>query len=170
MILLVLHAILLHLYYYVKLRSRDWRSPSCDTAVWNFRAEKKKTAWLVFSFVPRFHYYAITLLRYYATQINFIKRIIKIMKVYIERNKLQLELIRCTKFFFFYLLLRSDGLNAISPTNWGPKSAPEILAYSLHGRCSWHAYQSFEHKPVRSLSFLNGNTTIRLIIYSSLRF
>ena len=53
------------------------------------------------------------LLRYIDT------RSVNIMKVYIERDNLQVELIRRRKFSFFYshLLLRSSGSsNATSPT------------------------------------------------------
>ena len=44
--------------------------------------------------------------------------VVNIMKVYIERNNLQLELIRYRKNCWLYsrLLLRSDRSNAISPT------------------------------------------------------
>ena len=46
------------------------------------------------------------------------KSIVNIMKVYIERNNLQLELIRYRKKcrLCSHLLLRSNGFNAISPT------------------------------------------------------
>ena len=44
------------------------------------------------------------------------KRIVNINKVYIERNNLQVELIRCCKKCLLYSRLRSNGFNAISPT------------------------------------------------------
>ena len=65
------------------------------------------------------------------------KVIVNIMKVHIERNSLQLELIRYHTNCWLYsrLLLWSDKFNAISPTE------------CISG--------SFEHKPLRSLSFIN---------------
>ena len=53
------------------------------------------------------------------TQLRYAdKRIVNIMKVYIERNNLQLELIRYRNKCGLYsrLLLRSYGFNTISPT------------------------------------------------------
>ena len=91
-------------------------------------------------------------------------RIVNIMKVYIERNDSQLELIRYRKKCRLYsrLLLQSDRFNA-------PISSLAMLAYSLEfgSRCSCIS-ERFEYKPVRSLSFQNGNRG--LIIYPSLRF
>ena len=64
-------------------------------------------------------------------------RIVSIMKESIERNNLQVELIRHRKKCWLYsgLLLQSDGFNATLPTEW--------------------TSGSFEHKPVWSQSFLN---------------
>ena len=69
------------------------------------------------------------------------KRIANIMKVYIERNNLQVELIRLKKYqLYSCLLLRSEGCNAISLT--GRKSTINTTAsiaavgqclLSLHG-------------------------------------
>ena len=46
-----------------------------------------------------------------------------------QRNKLQ-------SLLYSRLLLRRNRFNAISPTNWAPKSSPAILAYSLGGSSS----------------------------------
>ena len=57
--------------------------------------------------VPFLSFVCVTHLRYAD------KRIVNIMKVYIERNTLQLELIRNRNFFKLYsrLLLQSNGFN-----------------------------------------------------------
>ena len=78
------------------------------------------------------------------------KHIIHIMKVYIERNKMQLEVISYSKTVdFIHVLaysLRSDGFNAISPTE--------------------RTSGSFEHNHFGHCHNLNRT----LIIYYSLRF
>ena len=49
--------------------------------------------------------------------------------------------------------LRSDGLNAISPTDWAPKYSPAKLAYSLDGsRCSCHAYHNVSNTNLSSIT------------------
>ena len=72
------------------------------------------------------------------------------IKVYIEKNNSQLELIRDNvKFVLLYsrLLLRSDGFNAISPTDGPLKSSPVMLAYSPDGsRCSCRACQNVSNQ------------------------
>ncbi len=90
---------------------------------------------LNYAITPQLHYYAsITLLRYAD------KCIVNIMKVYIGRNNLQLELIRYRKQCGLYsrLLLRSVGFSAISPSE------------CISG--------SFVHKPVR-LRFWQSKST-----------
>ncbi len=74
---------------------------------------------------------SITLLRYAQRRI-----FVNIMKVYIERNNLQLELIRYRKnVYFIHFTFANDGFSA-------PKCSPAMLAYSLDGsRWSCHAYQ-----------------------------
>ena len=83
----------------------------------------------------RISFVFVTQLRYYAMQINALSII---MKVYIERNMLQLELIRYSKKVDFN---RVYGFNVISPSDWEPKSSPAKFAYSLDGnRCSYHCH------------------------------
>ena len=50
------------------------------------------------------------------------KRVVNIMKVYIERNNLQVDLIQCREKGLLYsrILLRSDGFNAMSLTEHKP--------------------------------------------------
>ena len=72
------------------------------------------------------------------------KRIFNIMQVYIERNNMQVELIRFRKTYWFYtrLLLRSEVFNAISPNEhnsrqWVSDSGRIRLGKFRHIRSYW---------------------------------
>ena len=96
----------------------------------------KNVKWFTFSFA---FFGSFSSLNYAITLHSMDKRMVNIMKVFIERNNLQVGLIRYRTFFWLYsrLLLWSDEFNAISSTDWAPKYAPAMLAYSLGGsRCS----------------------------------
>ena len=80
----------------------------------------KKVTRLNFCFVSLFVCQSFALFSsVFCQQLRYIyNRIVKIMKVYIERNSLQVGLIRYSKkmLTLFTLFLLSDGFNAKSPT------------------------------------------------------
>ena len=89
-----------------------------------------------------------------------INAFVNIMKVYIERNNLQLELIRYNNMsisFTFTFAMRQLQRNIADLLG------TEIFTGNARLFTRWQQVlmplisERFEHKPVRSLSFMNGN-------------
>ena len=77
------------------------------------------------------------LVSYYVLQINALSIIVK---VYIERNNMEVELIRFRKHIYFILVYFCDGFNAISPSELKSCQWLCILSLGPMGICiSWRS-------------------------------